>query len=387
MNIVPAAAKTFTPDHPRAASWAFLLAILLGGQSTLLAQVQPASDSPTRADLFARLAVDADKFDRQNILKRLVHLVTPSVVHISAYKNVDPGSSDVIEEAGSGVIVMIKKTPVVITNRHVIKNATLGNIDIKLHDGRPAFVEKIWSDKATDIAVLSLRDSPSSPRLVPAQLGNSDKAEIGDFVVAVGSPFGLSHSVTYGIISAKGRRDLRLGNDDISLQDYLQTDAAINPGNSGGPLLNLRGELIGINSAMASSTGRNEGIGFSIPINMVMIVAHQLVKHGHIQRAYLGVRMDHRFRNETARQLGLSHAQGVRVTGITANSPADAAELHVNDVILACDGIRIEDDNHLSNLVSFSEVGKSVELLVMRNRTAIKIQLTLGARRTFEPSQ
>ena len=282
---------------------------------------------------------------------------------------------------------MIKKTPVVITNRHVIADASLDNIDIKLHNGHPVFVEKIWSDKATDIAVMAIRDAPSSPRLVPIRLGNSDKAEIGDFVVAVGSPFGLRHSVTYGIISAKGRRDLRLGNDDVSLQDYLQTDAAINPGNSGGPLLNLRGELIGINSAMASSTGRNEGIGFSIPINMAMVVARQLVEHGHIQRAYLGVRMDHRFRNETARQLGLPHAQGVRVTGITANSPADTAGLHVNDVILSYNKTRIEDDNHLSNLVSFTEVGTQVELVVIRDREAITIPLTLGKRQNFEPAQ
>jgi serine protease Do len=386
MNIVPSA-TAFKLNRRPFPGWILLLAILLAGESPLPAQVQPASDSPTRSRLFAELALDARKLERQNILKRLVELVTPSVVHISAYKSIEPGSAEVTEEAGSGVIVMIKNTAMVITNRHVVKDASLRNIDIKLHDGRPAYVEKIWSDKATDIAVLALRDTPSSPRLVPARLGNSDKAEIGDFVVAVGSPFGLSHSVTYGIISAKGRRDLKLGNDDVTLQDFLQTDAAINPGNSGGPLLNLRAELIGINTAMASSTGRNEGIGFSIPINMAMVVARQLVEHGHIRRAYLGVRMDHRFRNETAHRLGLSHAQGVRVTGITANSPADEAELHVNDVILSFGTIRIEDDNHLSNLVSFSEAGSRVELTVFRDGTAIKIKLVLGERRKFEPAQ
>ncbi len=386
MNIVPSS-MAFTLDRRPFSCWIFLLAVLLSGGSFLPAQVQPASDSATRSRLFAELALDAEKLERQNILKRLVQLVTPSVVHISAYKSIEPGSTEVTEEAGSGVIVMIKGSAMVITNRHVVKDATLRNIDIKLHDGRPGYVEKIWSDKATDIAVLSLRDTPSSPRLVPARLGNSDKADIGDFVVAVGSPFGLSHSVTYGIISAKGRRDLKLGDDDVSLQDFLQTDAAINPGNSGGPLLNLRGELIGINTAMASSTGRNEGIGFSIPINMAILVARQLVEHGHIRRAYLGVRMDHRFRNDTAHRLGLSHAQGVRVTGITANSPADDAELHVNDVIISYGDIRIEDDSHLSNLVSFSEAGSPVEIVVIRDRKAIKIHLVLGERRKFEPGQ
>ena len=207
MNIVPSA-LSFNLNRRPFPGWIFLLAVLLAGESILPAQVQPASDSPTRSRLFTELALDAEKFERQNILKQLVQLVTPSVVHISAYKSIEPGSDEVTEEAGSGVIVMIQNSAMVITNRHVVKGASLRNIDIKLHDGRPAYVEKIWSDKATDIAVLALRDTPSSPRLVPARLGNSDKAEIGDFVVAVGSPFGLSHSVTYGIISAKGRRDL-----------------------------------------------------------------------------------------------------------------------------------------------------------------------------------
>ena len=116
--------------------------------------------------------------------------------------------------------------------------------------------------------------------LSPARLGDSSKLDIGDFVLAVGSPFGLSHSVTYGIISAKGRRDLRLGDDGVQYQDFLQTDAAINPGNSGGPLLNLRGEVIGLNTAIASTSGANEGIGFAIPINMVMVVADQLIERG-----------------------------------------------------------------------------------------------------------
>ena len=127
-----------------------------------------------------------------------------------------------------------------------------------------------------------------------APLGNSDALEIGDFVLAVGSPFGLSHSVTYGIISAKGRRDLKLGEQGTTIlfQDFLQTDAAINPGNSGGPLVNLRGEVIGINTAIASNSGGNEGIGFAIPINMFMVVARQLIEQGVVTRAFMGVNLD-----------------------------------------------------------------------------------------------
>lgn len=362
------------------------LLILFLAVSTVTAQVPAVPTSAQRETLFEQLAEDADRLESQNLLKRLVRLATPSVVHISAYKPLRPGSSDLVEESGSGVIVSIDKERVVLTNRHVLEGARLGNIDIKLHDGRPVYASKVVGDPATDIAVITLRQQTSAPRLVATRLGDSDRTAIGDFVVAVGSPFGLSHSVTYGIISAKGRRDLKLGQGGVVIQDFLQTDAAISPGNSGGPLFNLRGELIGINSAMASDSGRFEGVGFSIPIKMAMVVARQLYQHGQIRRGYLGVRMDHQFRNETAHRLGLPHAQGVRVTGITANSPADKADLQVNDVILTLDGTRLEDDNHLSSLVSLSQVGQKVTLQVIRQRQTIKVQVQLRQRREYESS-
>ena len=149
------------------------------------------------------------------------------------------------------------------------------HIKIRLADGRTINPIKVWSDPETDIAVMAGRGART---WWPSRLGNSDAIEIGDFVLAVGSPFGLSHSITFGIISATGRRDLELG-EGVKYQDFMQTDAAINPGNSGGPLINLRGEVIGMNTAIASNSGGNEGIGFSIPINLVMIIAKQLVEH------------------------------------------------------------------------------------------------------------
>src|SRR5438552_3112620 len=162
--------------------------------------------------------------------------------------------------------------------------------------------EQLYAELATDVAIMAT----TTEGLVPARLGDSSKLEIGDFVLAVGSPFGLSHSVTYGIISAKGRRDLRLGDDGVQYQDFLQTDAAINPGNSGGPLLNLRGEVIGLNTAIASTSGANEGIGFAIPINMVMVIADQLIERGMVVRAFIGVRFDSTFGPTEAAQLGMS---------------------------------------------------------------------------------
>jgi serine protease Do len=199
-------------------------------------------------------------------------------------------------------------------------------------------------------------------------------------VLAVGSPFGLNHSVTYGIVSAKGRRNLHLGDDNLQYQDFLQTDAAINPGNSGGPLLNLRGELVGINTAIASSTGTSEGIGFAIPINMVMLVADQLVDHGSVTRAYLGVRLDASFGPEAAARLGLPRPQGARVSGITRSSPAEQARLAVGDVILEFNGVRIDNDAHLINVVALTPVGKDVEVRLLRSGQPITLRLRVGNR-------
>jgi serine protease Do len=241
----------------------------------------------------------------------------------------------------------------------------------------------MWSDPGTDIAVLALADS----HLTAATLGNSSDIEIGDFVLAVGSPFGLSHSVTFGIISAKGRRDLQLGDDGVRYQDFLQTDAAINPGNSGGPLLNLRGEVIGINTAIASSSGGSEGIGFAIPINMAMIIARQLTETGYVSRAYLGVHLDSQFTLEKARARGLPRKMGAHVSGITPHSPAAAADLHVGDIVLQYDGVSIEDDNHLINRVSLTPVGKDVALEVLRNGEVFSVNLVVGDRSVFEVEQ
>ena len=189
------------------------------------------------------------------VLKRVIKLVSPTIVHIEATK-ADPlakrYSHQSIEEAGSGTIFQLDGKFYVLTNRHVIRSATEDNIHIKLSDGRQITPSKVWSDPDTDVAVLAL----SEPNLYAARIGDSDQLDIGDFVLAVGSPFGLSHTVTFGIISAKGRRDLELGDEQIKFQDFLQTDAAINPGNSGGPLLNLRGEVVGMNTAIANKLGR-----------------------------------------------------------------------------------------------------------------------------------
>lgn len=348
---------------------------------------EPLVDADARQQLFQAISADVDALERQgNILKRVVRYITPSVVHIEAARaegsraEGSRATTDV-EEAGSGVIVEIASKTFIVTNRHVIKDSVPNRIKIRLADGRLLYPTKVWSDRGTDIAVMAV----NAQRLISANVGDSDALEIGDFVLAVGSPFGLSHSVTYGIISAKGRRDLELGDDGVRFQDFLQTDAAINPGNSGGPLLNLRGEVIGLNTAIASSSGGNEGIGFTIPINMVMSVARQLIERGAVVRAFLGVHLDSKFSPEAAAKLGLPRVQGARVSGVTPGSPAELAQIHLGDVILQFDGQRIEDDGHLVNLVSNTPIEKEVSLTIFREGRSLGLRVKVGDRGKFEP--
>jgi serine protease Do len=363
------------------------LAILLLGPSRASAQTpsDQTSGVDQRSQLFREIAAEVAELERQgNLLKKVVRYVKPSVVHIEAKKttpsNVAMTARRSVEEAGSGVIVELEERRFVLTNRHVIKDSELNQIKIQLSDGRVIYPTRVWSDRQSDVAVMEV----SARELVPAKVGNSDGLDIGDFVLAVGSPFGLSHSVTYGIISAKGRRDLKLGNGDVKYQDFLQTDAAINPGNSGGPLLNLRGEVVGINTAIASSSGGSEGIGFTIPINMFVSIAEQLVQSGNVRRAYLGVRLDRRFNAAQADELGLPITRGALVTDVTANSPAARARLQVGDIIVKVDNTDIEGDDHLVNLISLLPIDRQIGITLYRDGKPLTLSARVGDRGDFE---
>ena len=182
-------------------------------------------------------------------------------------------------------------------------------------------------------------------------LGDSDRVRVGQWVLAFGSPFGLNQTVTHGIISARERGQVSLGST-IRIKDFLQTDAAINPGSSGGPLVNLDGEVIGINTAIASHTGSNSGVAFSIPINLVKRVSQQLLEKGSVTRGYLGVQLAPTFEPADALKLGLDRAQGALVEAVYPDTPAAAAGLRANDVVLQVDGVAIRNENHLINLIS-----------------------------------
>lgn len=312
-----------------------------------------------------------------DLLSKIVRLTTNSVVHIQSERRTRRGS--LVEETGSGVIMESSKARgfFVVSNRHVVDETELKQISIHLHDGRVIHPTQIWTDKETDVAIMKV--APTN--LQASRWGDSDKVEIGHLVMAMGSPFGLSQSVTLGIISAKGRRSLKLGEtSEMINQDFLQTDAAINPGNSGGPLIDMQGQIIGINTAIASNSGGNEGIGFSIPSNLVRRVIDQLLEHGKVTRAYLGVSLDNDFNADTATRLHLDRVRGARVVKIHDDSPASRAKLEYDDVVLTFDGIEVMDENHLINLVSLTGVGKRVKVVIFRKGKHVTLEVTVGDR-------
>jgi serine protease Do len=332
----------------------------------------PAADERER--MFADLQRDVAAMDRElSIYKRVVQLMAPSVVHVQAKPLPDYRFRREVEDAGSGVLVKFGERNYVLTNRHVVKHSDVENITLELNDGRQISPKQVLMDKETDVAVLLV----DAIDLVPARVGDSDKMEIGDMVMAFGNPFNLRQSVSRGIISGKGRTNLDLGDGGVDYQNFIQTDAAINPGNSGGPLVNLRGEVIGLNTAIASNSGGNDGIGFSIPINIAVSVMRQLIETGHLQRGFLGVTLDSFFDARAAQFAGLPRLTGTRVKQVTARSPAAQAGLLADDVILRFDGAPIENDEHLISLVKPS-LGRQVELQVFRKGQLLTVQALIG---------
>jgi len=354
--------------------------------------LEQASELSNRQQEYELLASQMRPWEEQNrLLRKAVRLVSPTVVHIEATKEepVQEVSLDSrlekskirtkrVEEAGAGVVIEVQGRHYVLTNRHVIQSAQIPDIRVETYDGVPLQIVKITEDPSTDLAVIDVGRSD----LAACRLGDSRTLEVGEHVFAVGSPFGLNHSVSLGIVSAKGRRNLELGNKSIVYQDFIQTDAAINPGNSGGPLMNLRGEVVGINTAIASNSGVNEGIGFAIPIQLAMAVATQLIEKGELQRSYLGVSVERAFHVDP--QTGLQsnrlqsyRAQGALVKVVKPNSPAETAGLRYGDIILEFDGVAVENDEHLVQMVGLTASGKSVELEVLRERMRVRLKVWL----------
>ncbi len=267
---------------------------------------------------------------------------------------------------GSGVVV--SEDGYILTNNHVIANAD--EITVTLDTGSEYTAEVVGADPPTDLAVLRIEAS----HLTPARLGNSDSIEVGDWVLAVGSPFGFDHTVTAGIVSAKGRSGLRLA----SYEQFIQTDAAINPGNSGGPLVNLNGEVIGINSAITTRTGGSIGIGFAIPANMARSVMESIIaNNGSVVRGWLGVNIQE-LTPDLAQSFDYTSTHGVLVPEVTENGPASKAGIQPGDIILSFDGHETENPDQLRNIVALTTPGEEVEIEVFRDGARKTVNVEVG---------
>ncbi len=278
------------------------------------------------------------------------------------------------QSAGSGVIVDAKNG-YIITNHHVVENAS--EITITLLDNRTFSAKVIGSDEGADIAVLQAKQ----PNLTAMPFGDSSKLEVGDYVVAIGNPFGLQHTVTAGIVSALGRSDINP--EAGGYEDFIQTDASINPGNSGGALVNLRGELVGINSAILSRTGANIGIGFAIPVNMVHSVMDQLIKYGQVKRGVLGVQL-YSVNSDIAKEFGLSETTGALVAGVVQGSAADRAGIKTGDIITSLNGAAMKSSGELRNAIGMLHVGDKVELGILRDGKPRKLTALIAERSEVE---
>lgn len=273
------------------------------------------------------------------------------------YRNQNQSRQQIMEASGSGVIV--GEDGYIVTNNHVVDQAA--EILVSLYNGRAYNAEIIGTDPSTDLAVLKI-DEKGLPE---ARLADSDEVRVGDWVLAVGNPFNLASTVTAGIVSAKAR-NINILSDNSAIESFIQTDAAVNPGNSGGALVNLKGELIGINTAIATPTGTYAGYSFAVPSNIVNKVMTDLIEYGEVQRGYLGV-VIRDLDWQLAQQLQLDRSQGVVVANLVRNGPADEAGLEIKDVILEINGSPITSSSRLLEIVASHKPGDELEVVILRN--------------------
>jgi len=343
----------------------------------------PSGRTPEKYTLASEPSVDSKQVASLEALNRerraLVGSVLPSVVAVKTSKKIgirreygldpfefffgnrqrrfrNPNDEALVQNSlGSGVIVTNEGH--IITNNHVVDQ--VDEIEVQLSDGQTKKARLVGADEQVDLAVLKI----DNPGVKPLRLADSDAVQPGDFVLAIGNPFGFEETVTEGIISSKGRP-----NRSDFFGELLQTDAAINPGNSGGPLINLRGEVIGINTAIASTTGGSQGVGFAIPSNTVRTALESLLKQGRIIRGYLGIQMRPLQPGESD-----TEADGVSVAGVIAGSPAAQAGIQSGDVIRKFDGRDVKNFNALRILVAQTQLNKQVELEIERDGKPIKV--------------
>ncbi|ATI02510.1 MULTISPECIES: DegQ family serine endoprotease [Cycloclasticus] len=319
-------------------------------------------------------------------LAPVLEKVTPAVVNIATRSMVQQHENPLLQDPffrrffqlpntprkrstqslGSGVIVDANKG-LIITNHHVIDKAD--KITVTLRDGRSFNANVVGSDPDSDVAVIQIK----ADRLTDLHIANSDHLRVGDFVIAIGNPFGLGQTVTSGIVSALGRSGLGIE----GYEDFIQTDASINPGNSGGALINLKGELVGINTAILAPSGGNVGIGFAIPSNMAVSLKDQLVKFGKVKRGQLGISVQD-LTPELAKAFSLRVKHGVIISQVAANSPAEKARLRPGDIVLSINGKPIKNSASLRNSLGLLTIGDNAKLQILRNGKQLPVSITIA---------
>lgn len=277
---------------------------------------------------------------------------------------------------GSGVIV--SADGIVLTNNHVVEGATA--IQVKLADGRELSAKLVGADPRADLAVLRLQGNPTA--IKPIALADSDKVRLGEVVLAIGSPFGLAQSVSMGIVSAKGRADVHIAD----YEDFIQTDAAINPGNSGGALVDVNGNLIGINSAIYSPNGGSLGIGFAIPVSTAKKIMEQIIQSGSVTRGWIGVAVQE-ITPELAESFKLGNTQGVLISEVVRGSPADKAGIKAGDILTSVADKALTDSGSMLETISALAPGKTVLLKLLRNQTEVAVQVKVGKRPRPKPQE
>ncbi len=331
-------------------------------------------------------ATDINLLQTQNAFIAISKAVTPAVVSVTVTSTPKSKMPDIPffhnfqfnipnpqPEKGMGSGVTVTRDGYIITNNHVVEDADKNGIRVKLYDKREFPARLIGTDPTTDVAVIKIDAS----NLPIASIGNSDSVEVGQWVLAIGNPLGLTSTVTAGIVSALGR-DIDISADRWGIRNYIQTDAAINPGNSGGALVNIRGQVVGINAAIATRTGYNEGYGFAIPINLVKKTAEDIIAYGRVRRPMLGVELKPGMDETDARALGLPKPQGVLVQNVRPNSPALAAGVKAGDVILAVNGKEVDAANEIQTLIAELKPGDVVTLNIFRGGKTISKNVTLS---------
>lgn len=326
-----------------------------------------------------------EKLDARFLFKKVAEHVTPTVVKIETvipvsdirgdeYGDRDDGFwGNIIPRrahtVGSGI--MISPDGYILTNNHVIEGAVENRIEVVLNDKRTFEARVVGNDSSTDLAVIKI-DGQNLPAIT---IGNSDEVDVGEWVLAIGNPFRLKSTVTAGIVSALSR-DVQIINDEMRIESFIQTDAAINKGNSGGALVNTSGELIGVNTAIASQSGSYQGYGFAVPSNLASKVAEDIIEFGEVRRALLGVQIAG-VDAARAEELNMDEIRGVQILEVNSGGAADESGIYPNDVILSVNGIKVNESNQLQQKIAVLRPGEIVELEILRNGTVLNKSVEL----------